>query len=455
MKTPNTLIGYCLVTLWILSCGQASQEETTQENVSKPNIVLILADDQAWSDYGFMGHDIAQTPNLDRLASESVLFPRGYVPTAICRPSLMTLVTGLYPHQHKITGNDPAGGFKEAVYPREELLANIDTLPVLPRLLAKQGYLSHQSGKWWEGDFHRGGFTHGMTKGTRHGDEGLVIGREGLEPIYEFIEYAQAEEKPFYLWYAPFLPHTPHNPPERLLNKYTGGDLTLPIAKYYAMVEWFDETCGELINYLDDNKLRENTLIYYVCDNGWIQRPDQNGFDHGSKQSPMEGGVRTPIMFSWPGKITPTKREELISSIDLFPTILEVANITPPENLPGINLWENLTAGEPINRNTLFGEGFGHNMMEKDNPEASLAYRWCIEDDWKLILCYDGKIEGYRIDTHEAMREEPIRLYNILEDPYERKNLAKQHPEIVERLKNKIDNWYPLKERKIFPVQTE
>lgn len=438
---------YLLSIVLLLSCRTDQQPSTDK---AKPNIVLILADDQAWSDYGFMGHEIAQTPNLDQLASESIVFERGYVPSAICRPSLMTLVTGLYPHQHNITGNDPAGGFKEAVYPREELLANIDRLPALPRLLGEHGYLSHQSGKWWEGPYSRGGFTHGMTQGRRHGDEGLKIGREGMDPIFEFVDHAMAEEKPFYLWYAPFLPHTPHTPPQRLLDKYTSKDLTLHQAKYYAMVEWFDETCGQLLDFLNDKGLRDNTLIYYICDNGWIQRPNKNGFDYGSKQSPMEGGVRTPIMFNWPGKLSPVKRSEFISSIDLYPTILQVAGIPQPEGLPGTDLWDALQTGYPIERVPIFGEGYGHDMMEKDNPEASLAYRWVIEDQWKLILCYDGIIEGYRIDSHEAMRKEPVRLYDVAKDPYETTNLADVHPEIVDRLSSRLQEWYPVNERKIW-----
>lgn len=435
--------------LLLIACGTHPHEATVE---SKPNIVLILSDDQAWSDYSFMGHKIAQTPNLDKLASESIVFERGYVPTAICRPSLMTLVTGLYPHQHKITGNDPKGGWRDPAYPREELLENIDRLPSLPRLLGEHGYVSHQSGKWWEGPFSRGGFTHGMTEGRRHGDKGLTIGREGMEPIFEFIDQATAEEKPFFLWYAPFLPHTPHTPPQRLLDKYTDKDLTLNQAKYYAMVEWFDETCGQLVDFLDQKGLRENTLIYYICDNGWIQRPDQNGFDVGSKQSPMEGGVRTPIMFSWPGKLSPAKRSEFISSIDLYPTILHAAGIPQPEELPGLDLWDHLETAAPIERNHIFGEGYGHDMIEKDNPEASLAYRWVIEDQWKLILCYDGIIEGYRIDSHEAIREEPVRLYDIVQDPHERRNLAEEHPEIVERLSARLQEWYPVNERKVWKV---
>ncbi len=307
----NNLIPAFLIViiLGVASCNPKSNSETSSAPTPPPNIVLIFSDDQAWMDYGFMGHEIVNTPNLDRLASGGVLFPRGYVPTAVCRPSLMTMATGLYPHEHLITGNDPIGGWKDPQFPREELLTNIDRLETLPDILAKNGYLSHQSGKWWEGSYQRGGFTHGMTRGDRHGDDGLTIGREGLDSVFQFVEYATKEKKPFYLWYAPFLPHRPHNPPQRLLDKYINLDITESEAKYYAMVEWLDETSGELVDYLDEKGLRENTLIYYLCDNGWIQQPDGKGFVNGSKQSAQDGGVRTPIIFSWPDKLTPGTRQ--------------------------------------------------------------------------------------------------------------------------------------------------
>ncbi|MEL0120137.1 MAG: sulfatase-like hydrolase/transferase, partial [Opitutae bacterium] len=272
-----------------------------------PNIVYIISDDQSWNDYGFMGHPDIQTPHLDKLAKESVLFKRGYVPTALCRPSLMTMLTGHYASVHGVTGNDPSPKYAQRdsdLYKerRATLISYIDKFDTLPELLGKQGYLSHQSGKYWEGNFTRGGFTHGMTRGYpkqggRHGDDGLKIGRTGMEPISEFVDAAVKEDKPFFLWYAPFLPHTPHNPPERLLKKYQKTGRPLPIAKYYAMCDWFDETCGDLVAILDEHKIRENTLIAYVTDNGWIQNPNKGGYAPRSKQTPYEGGIRTPIFF--------------------------------------------------------------------------------------------------------------------------------------------------------------
>ncbi|MEQ9286277.1 MAG: sulfatase [Cyclobacteriaceae bacterium] len=457
MRMLKDVLIIVICSCFLVNCGQ-KKEASQEKELKRPNIVLLLSDDQAWNDYGFMGHEIIETPNLDKLASQSVVFKRGYVPTPICRPSLMTLATGLYPHQHKITGNDPLGGYnKPTKFPREELLQRIDENESIAKILAKNGYLSHQSGKWWEGDYKRGGFTHGMTEGSRHGDKGLVIGRKGMEPVFNFIDHAASEEKPFYLWYAPFLPHSPHTPPDSLLQKYLPTTESIHLARYYAMVEWFDITCGQIVDYLDDNGLRENTLIYYVCDNGWIQQPNSKKFDIGSKQTPMEGGVRTPIMFSWPGKLKPSDRPELVSSIDLFPTVLSAVNVPFPDNLPGLDLWDELTQEKPIDREIIFGEAYGHDIVDKDNPEASLGYLWCIENDWKLILSYDGQIEGgaggYDF-THDAVRSEPIRLYKITEDPFEQNNLHEAYPEKVKELKQKIESWYPIKEREVLKANS-
>jgi arylsulfatase A-like enzyme len=424
---------------------------------SKPNIVLIISDDQSWTDYGFMGHQTIETPHLDKLASESVLFRRGYVPTALCRPSLMTLATGRYAHVHGVTGNDPSRAMAKRgseIYEarRAQLISYIEKFDTLPELLGEQGYLSHQSGKWWEGSFKHGGFTHGMTRGYperggRHGDDGLNIGRQGMKPIADFVDHAVDEKKPFFLWYAPFLPHTPHTPPQRLFDKYKTKVDSPFVAKYYAMCDWFDETCGELVKILEDRKIRDNTLIVYVCDNGWIQNPARNGYDKRSKQTPYEGGIRQPIFFNWPGKLKSADRKELVSSIDLFPTIVKAAGARMPEGLPGLDLWSTIKEGSQIKRKGILGEGFAHDIKDIENPEDTLLYRWTIEGRWKLLLTYDGEVAVYKT-THPRDEKRP-QLFDLLKDPHEKKNVAGANPDVVARLVKKIDAWYPVTERKV------
>ena len=446
MKLSKLLVSaICLVAYIFL--------QTNSFSADKPNIVMILSDDQAWGDYSFMGHPEIKTPRLDALAKESVLFRRGYVPTALCRPSLATLITGHYAHRHGVTGNDPGKvngkkGGEEYNAQRAKLISYLDQFETVPKLLGERGYLSFQCGKWWEGNYKHGGFTHGMTrgfpdKGGRHGDDGLKIGREGMKPLEEFVDHAVEEEKPFFIWYAPFLPHTPHNPPKRLLDKYTNEKTPKTVAKYYAMCEWFDETCGQLVDYLDEKKIRDNTLIIYVTDNGWIQNPTRNGYAPRSKQTPYEGGIRTPIFFNFPEKIKPADRAELCSSIDLVPTLLSFAGAKIPADLPGLNLHKNIIEGSQIERDTIFGEGFAHDIVDIEDPEKTLLYRWVIQGDWKLLLTYDGIVSSYKT-THPRTEKGP-QLFNLAEDPAEKKNLAKDNPEIVAKLVKEIEGWYPVK----------
>lgn len=438
---------------------------TTAFAADKPNIVLIISDDQSWTDYGFMDHADIKTPHLDKLAKNSVLYRRGYVPTALCRPSLAILATGRYTHEHMITGNDPSPAnvdrnSEKYKQQRAKLIANIDRFPTVPKLLAEQGYLSHQSGKWWEGNFKRGGFTHGMTRGFpkpggRHGDDGLKIGRNGMKPVFDFVDEAVQKDKPFFLWYAPFLPHTPHNPPKRLVDKYTKLGRDAKLTKYYAMVDWFDETCGQLIDRIDDKGVRDNTLIIYVTDNGWIQRTADTEVPNGwktsfaprSKQSPYEGGTRTPIMLSWPGKLKPSDRSDVVSSIDLVPTMLKAAGAKVPKGLPGLDLMPSIAADKPLDRDAIFGESFAHDIDDLDNSQASLLYRWTIAGKWKLLLTYDGKVNRY--NPVHAREEKRPQLFDLLADPHETKNLAGENPEVVAKLAKQIGDWWPVTERKV------
>ncbi len=391
-----------------------------------PNVVLIISDDQAWTDYGFMDHSFIRTPNLDRMASQGALFTRGYVPGSLCRCSLATLVTGLYPHQHGITSNDPPEGVA-----RHSMLRLIEDSATVPGLLQQKGYVSMQTGKWWEGEYSLGGFTHGMThgdpaRGGRHGDEGLKIGRQGLDPIRQFLR--KREEKPFFLWYAPFMPHRPHNPPEKILEKYMDATSSKFVARYWAMCEWFDESCGNLFDLLEEEGVASNTLVMFIADNGWIQEPEKDGFASRSKRSPYDGGLRTPVILWWPGRIPPSRDDRmLVTSLDLAPTILRACGLEPPSNMPGVDLLPFTTGGATDSR-TIFGEVFTHDAVDLARPERSLLYRWAIKKSWKLIVPQDplGTVE----------------LFDVQSDPSESRNLAEIYPDRVHAITAEIDKWW-------------
>ncbi|GEP46329.1 sulfatase family protein [Brevifollis gellanilyticus] len=403
-----------------------------------PNIVMIISDDHLWSDYGFMGHPQIQTPNLDKLAKESLTFTRGYVPCSLCCPSLASIITGQYPHQHKVTSNDPPipeGMAKKALAKsphfdegREIMSRHLEEAGTLPKMLQQKGYLSLQTGKWWQKHYSRGGFTHGMTKGGRHGDDGLDIGRKTMAPIYDFIKEAQGAKKPFFVWYAPMMPHDPHTPPQRLFDKYKDKTPSEPIAKYWAMVDWFDETCGDLLKHLDDNGLRENTIVVYVTDNGWITNPKTGRYAEKSKQSQYDGGLRTPIMIRWPNQIAPKMSADLASSIDLAPTLLKAAGLEPTKSMTGLNL---LDEAAVTARKTIYGECFTHNAVDLNVPATSLRWRWIIDGHTKLI-----------IPDRKNQPSDVTELYDLQSDPTEEKNLAPEQADKVTALTTQLDAWW-------------
>ncbi|HZT78974.1 MAG TPA: sulfatase [Gemmataceae bacterium] len=394
---------------------------------ARPNVVLIVADDQCWTDFGFMGHEVIKTPHLDRLAAESAVFPNGYVPTSLCRASLATLLTGLYGHQHRICCNDPPDGVD-----RSRMHPFIKSAPAVPRLLRAAGYRSLQTGKFWEGHYANAGFTHGMTTKGRHGDDGLVIGRKTMKPIFDFIEDCGREKAPFFVWYAPMMPHEPHNPPPRLLKKYAVEGRHPKLAAYWAMCEWFDETCGELLAYLDRKGLRDNTLVAFVVDNGWIQetgprKTTRGNFAPKSKLSPYDGGLRTPVMLRWPKHTKAGRYNDLVSTIDLAPTILAACGVKAPKEMPGLSLLAAAAGKGRLKRDAVFGEIYLHTAVDLDRPALNLTHRWVRQGDWKLIV---------------TEKKDAPELYNLARDPFEKDNRAAAEPERVRALRQVLDRWW-------------
>lgn len=423
MKTfPTSIILFCL------SFGLTFAAE-------RPNVVFLLSDDQGWTDYGFMGHPHIETSHLDRLASEGILYERGYVTAPLCRPSLASIATGLYPHQTGIRGNDPVG-WRAAKNPkakaalRARMSAPMQTHPSFIKELQAHGYATLQTGKWWEGNPLEHGFDQAMThgdplKGGRHGDEGLKIGRSTMQPIYDFVNEASEAEEPFFIWYGVYLPHFPHNAPEELFEKYRDVAPNEPTAWYWANCEWLDQTCGELISYLKEKGIYENTLFVYTCDNGWIQNPERrHRFDRRSKREPYEMGIRTPIFLTQVGKIQAARDETtLASNIDIAPTILKACGIDVPDTMKGLDLRD---AELLQKRNRIFVDVYEHdsNLDLLDNIDHGLNARVVIEG-WDKLIKGPGHIE----------------LYDLQEDSEEQNNLHRESPEKVTELEDILNQW--------------
>jgi len=364
-------------------CAPASAEPL-------PNLVLIISDDQGYRDFGFMGSPVVRTPHLDALAREGAVFRTGYATESVCRPAMRSLLTGLYPHQwtdrvgalrersreraprraaerasQRAAERAAKGGRRarrrgaDAEAPRaparprgfqraewEEVLE----FQTLPRLLAQRGYASFQAGKYWEGTFDLAGFDQGTAAvldrshvGGQYGGRPAGIGRTSLEPIFQFLE--QQAHRPFLLWFAPLLPHLPHDAPAEYLEPYQGLGLPAPVEQYYANITRLDAVVGLLLAKLEELGLRERTLVAFTVDNGWEQPQtaledwrEGLGGPRG-KGTLSELGFRTPIVLSWPGRVPPgVVFDQPVSSVDLFATLLAYAGIRADPHRDGWDL---------------------------------------------------------------------------------------------------------------------
>ncbi len=453
-----------------------------------PNIVLIIADDQAWTDFGFMGNQRVHTPNLDALARRSAVFVNGYVPSSVCRPSLATLMTGLYPHQHGIHFNHgPPGnaGYNRMAtvedYHRTrrrefELIGSAQTLPSILR--RERGYRSLQTGKFWEGHYRNGGFTDGMTTfeppprdqtfggvrrlaGGQHvahgnGDAGLQIGRNTMQPIFEFIDACRRSTVPWLVWYAPYLPHQPHDSPEKFYRlARSRGDVAEHELPYFAAIAQFDETVGTLVAHVERNQLANNTVFVFLSDNGWRpsrkrdrNRPAEFAQTERSKRAPFDDGVRTPILIRWDGVIEPARYKGLVSTIDIFPTLLDAAGLSssPIEETretarPGLSLMPIAKREQAAKSDrAVFGEIYPGDATSLGHPERDIAYRWVRQGGWKLIVPHarpeGAKPWGSYLDS--------VALFNMESDPLESENLAgvPEHESRVEQLSDLLDRWW-------------
>lgn len=419
---------------------------------SPPNIILLIGDDQGYPYFGFMGADYVHTPNMDSLAGSGTLFTDGYVSDNHCRPSLQTLLTGILPIDYHVKSEDffqqmanekqiPKDSltkFRQQFDMRAEALPHFETLP---SLLAEKGYVSFQGGKWWEFTYENGGFTHGMTKGwteenlrkpgwfNKHmGGEGMDLARVSNQAAYDFL--AETEGKPFFMWFAPSLPHYPFDAPEKYYNLYKEEEMSESAKRYYANCTWFDDTWGEMVAHLKDKGIYDNTLIVYVNDNGWEQEPDQefwddpmrshNGGDKG-KGSIYDMSFRSPIIFSWKGHIPGGNRTSaLIHSSDIPATLLDYAGVEIPDHFYGKSYKSVIDGGESGLREYIQGNVITTRSKDPKNVMGDhVEGYWVREDQWFL---------RWHLSRNE------VELFNVQTDPRNEHNLAKEHPKVFNQL---------------------
>jgi arylsulfatase A-like enzyme len=443
-------LALCAIACFAAACSPTAKTE-------RPNIVLIIGDDHGWPYFGFMDDPLVATPHLDALASGGTLFPYAFVTSSSCRQSLLTLLTGLYPLQW----NARLRALR-AHQIRRPRYTEIADFVALPRLLGEAGYRSFQGGKFWEGRYQNAGFDEG-TKDVagpdpdagehaalqaNAGGTGLSLGRTTMKPLWDFLE--REDDRPFFVWFAPKLPHTPHDAAQKYRQLYSGRGLSPEAVKYYANITRFDDRVGELIAFLDRVGLRDDTLVVYLSDNGWQQGPTERphlvalGGAKG-KGSMYEMGVRTPLIFNWPGVIAAAEvRNELVSSVDLFPTLLSFAGIATPPNRSPHDLHPLLTGkGAPSEPR---GAVLASSSREvRPPPGSERRLRGPNEKILRNELAYTLRTRDWRyiwyFDSDDYPDRSADELFQIHADPYETRNVVAKHPGRVSEFRREILAW--------------
>jgi len=408
----------------------------------RPNIVLVVADDMDYEHLGFMGNPRVKTPTLDELARTGVVFPVAHVPMSRCRPSLAALLSGRWPNQSGIYDN-------EAV----RTLARRDSLP---NLLKAAGYATFQGGKFWEGSPLSMGFLE-----PRSSDNVFVASfqsfvRESQAELMRFVDRYRAE-RPFFVWWAPMLPHAPFDPPARYRELFRDTDVPVPPGivgearafqeterTAYAMVAWFDSGLAELRAKLEQTGELANTLFVFLIDNGYA-----NGFP--SKGTVFEKGLRTPVVISWPKGIAGGRaRPELVSSLDLYRTILDYAGVPAPAGSGGVSLRPALEGKDLHTRDVLYGAVYDYRASRgSQRPADSMYALYARTERWKFVLYLQRTDPETVLFDHEfapfPARERGERdLFDLELDPYERNDLSGDaaHAELMDELLQGCLAWW-------------
>ena len=422
-----------------------------------PNIVLLISDDDDYEHFGFMGNKLVRTPTLDGLASRGVVFTKAHVPAPLCRPSLACMLSGRLAHQHGIYCN---------YLEKRQIGADtvkLDPTNSLPNLLQKAGYATYGTCKYWEGDPRKMGFTHGTVETTFKGF--LKFVREGQDELFGFID-EQAGKRPMFIWWAPLVPHGPHNPPRRYARQFAKTKVPIPsyykgdkgryvaaMRKFFAMGTWFDDGVAQLIRKLKKVGQYENTLFLFYIDNGWT-------FGMPAKSSPYEKGLRTPMFVTWPGHVPSGKRiDGLTYALDLHATILDYAGVEPGKDIASRSLRPLIEGKTDRTHKALFGAVFAHSAAawpgDKSvprSPERDVYALYARTERWKYVL-YTQAIgphnERYIWIVH-ALSKMPQRskgqqnLFDLDADPYEQNDLAGQaehRQRLADFRKQALDWW--------------
>jgi arylsulfatase A-like enzyme len=423
---------YLLILFTIIFISTIASAQSEQNN-NKPNVLVILTDDQGYYDVATCGADDLVTPNMDNMFNEGMKFNYFYANCPVCSPTRASFITGRYPDKAGVPGvirthtNDnwgyldpeattiadkfKEGGYKTAIIGKWHLGLEKPNIPTLRGFDFFHGYLGDMMDDYWT---HR-----------RHGINYMRENEKEIDPkghatdiftqwAIDYIKNQKESSKPFFLYLAYNAPHTPVQPPEDWLKKVKqrNPNLSESRAELVAFIEHLDNGVGSVINSLKENDLYENTIIVFTSDNGGLLRVEaNNGPLRDGKGSVYEGGLRVPTSIVWknhiaPGSITDFKA----ATMDLYPTLLEATKINIDHEIDGKSFLPILLGKEMNNENRLLY----FVRREGGTRYGGLTIQAIQFNNWKLL----------QNSPYEAQE-----LYNLQEDPYETINLIESEPE--------------------------
>lgn len=408
----------------------------------KPNVVVVLADDLGATDLGCSGSRFHETPALDRLAASGMSFARAYSACTVCSPTRAALLTGLSPARLRVT--DWIAGHKRP-FAKLRVPDWTRRLPAEPVTLAERfqaaGYATASLGKWHLGGPDSRPEDHGFdlnVAGTDRGQPGSYFSPFKIPtlpdgPPGEHVTDRLADEtdrflethrdRPFFLYLPHFAVHTPIQGKPDLVAKYKAkADPASPQKNpgYAALLEGLDGAVGRLVATLERLKLREKTVVVFTSDNGGLLPVTSNLGMRAGKGSAYEGGVRVPLMISWPGRIEAGgKTDGAVITHDLYPTLLELAGLEAPE-VDGVSLAPALLGKGAVAARPLYWH-YPHY-----HPGGATPYSAVLDGSWRLIQFFeDGRLE----------------LYDLASDPLEQRNRAAEEPGKAKELLAKLEAW--------------
>ena len=456
MKRYKSVRPLCALLVFLLGAAGIA---TAQAAAQRPNIVFILADDLGYTDVACYGSKYYETPNIDRMAANGIRFTSGYTCGPNCAPTRAALMSGQYGPR---TGVYTVGSIERFDWRSRPLrpMDNVTQLPLnkitIAQSLKKAGYATGMFGKWHLGEggaYHPGqrGFDEAIVSMGRHFDfvthppveypKGAYLADFLTDKAVDFLR--RHKEGPFFLYLPHFAVHSPHEAKTNLVAKFkpkppVGGHNN---PTYAAMIASVDESVGRVLALLDELKLSENTLVIFASDNGGVGGYVREGIKaagditdnaplRGGKGMLYEGGIRVPYIFRWPGRIPAgTVCDQPINSVDLFPTLLEVAGAEPPPNYPldGTSYFKLLTSGGKA--------AFGRDAMFWHFP----GYLGAGAGSWRTTPA--GAIRSGDWKLQEFFEDGRLELYNLRDDLGQKNDLAAKLPEKTKELHDRLIAW--------------